>query len=727
MYRPKILTTLGPASLNGEIIKKLSDRNVDFFRINMSHTSIEQLKNHIKTIRKFSDTPICIDSEGAQVRTGLMPNNTIFNDRQRITLFSGNNSGTSSSMGLWPSIVFAQLRPGMILTVDFDSVLLSILSVKENTAEALVLNGGRVGENKAVTLFPSVSLPALSEKDIEAFRVGLDHDIRDFALSFANSADDVLKVRSMVGKDSNIISKIESKNGVLNLDNILKVTDSILIDRGDLSREIQLENIPFLQKMIIKKGTEHNKNVYVATNLLESMMVNGSPTRAELNDVINTLIDGATGLVLAAETAVGNYPVATVDILRSLISCYTNSLSGYDVEQLLERTSYLLPKMHGSKGKRIIARNDSIQKFQNNIKKFITLEIDECTYLDVLQIAQNVYSPLKGFMGKNDLIEVLDNYRLADGSIWTLPIILQIDKEKWETLNTGITIVLKYKNSPQSQIFLRIDELFKIDLDSVSQKWFGTTDLKHPGVARFMASGPFLVAGQIHHSNYEQVLERSSFLTPEQTRMIFSIKGWSRVVAFHTRNVPHKAHEYLMNEALKKSNADGLLIQPVIGPKKSGDFNSEAILGAYDILIESNFPGAIVSTFATYPRYSGPREAVFTALCRKNYGCTHFIVGRDHTGVGEYYKNISNSDLFNQLGDIGIKIIFFEKVGYNKSLKMIVEKDKSMKEDDFLSISGTNIRNALLNGQKISEKFIRKEIVDYLLKFLKDKKELFAK
>ena len=726
MYKPKILTTLGPASLNGEIIKKLSDRNVDFFRINMSHTSIEQLKNHIKTIRKFSDTPICIDSEGAQVRTGLMPNNTIFNDRQKITLFSGNNSGTSSSMGLWPSIVFAQLRPGMILTVDFDSVLLSILSVKENTAEALVLNGGRVGENKAVTLFPSVSLPALSEKDIKAFRIGLDHDIRDFALSFANSADDVLKVRSIVGKDSNIISKIESKNGVLNLDNILKVTDSILIDRGDLSREIQLENIPFLQKMIIKKGTEHNKNVYVATNLLESMMVNGSPTRAELNDVINTLIDGATGLVLAAETAVGNYPVATVDILRSLISCYTNSLSGYDVEQLLERTSYLLPKMHGSKGERIVAKNESIQKFQKNIKKFKTLEIDECTYLDVLQIAQNVYSPLKGFMGQDDLDEVLDNYRLADGSIWTLPIILQIDKEKWETLNTGITIVLKYKHSPQSQIFLKVNELFKIDLDSVSQKWFGTTDLKHPGVARFMKLGPFLVSGQIHHSNYEQALETSSFLTPEQTRMIFSIKGWSRVVAFHTRNVPHKAHEYLMNEALKKCNADGLLIQPVIGPKKSGDFNSDVILGAYNTLIESSFPRAIVSTFATYPRYSGPREAVFTALCRKNYGCTHFIVGRDHTGVGEYYKNISNSDLFNQLGDIGIKIIFFEKVGYNKSLKKIVEKDKNMKEEDFLSISGTNIRNALLNGEKISEKFIRKEIVDYLLKFSSEKKDLFV-
>ena len=727
MKKPKILTTLGPASLNRKVIKKLSDRSVDFFRINMSHTTIDHLKNHIKTIRQFSDTPICIDSEGAQVRTGLMPDNTTFNDRQRITLFSGGNKGDSSCMGLWPSVVFTQLRPGMILTVDFDSVLLSILSVKEDSAEALVLNGGRVGGNKAVTLFPSVSLPALSEKDIAAFRIALEYNIRDFALSFANSAKDVLKVRSIVGNDSNIISKIESKRGVLNLDKILKVTDSILIDRGDLSREIQLENIPFLQKMIIKKGNDYNKNVYVATNLLESMMISGNPTRAELNDVINTLIDGATGLVLAAETAIGKYPVAAVDILRSLISCYTNSLSGYNVEQLLERKSFLLPAMHGSGDKKTIVNNDSTQNFPNDIDKLDFLEIDECTYLDVLQIAQDVYSPLKGFMGKNDLMEVLDNYRLVDGNIWTLPIILQIDEEKWRTLNEGTTLALKYKNSLQSQMTLKIDELYTINLESVSQRWFGTTDLEHPGVARFMELGQFLVSGHIRHYNYKQILESSSFLTPEQTRMIFSIKGWSRVVAFHTRNVPHKAHEYLMKEAIKRSNADGLLIQPVIGPKKRGDFNAEVILDAYDILIESTFPGAIIGTFATYSRYSGPREAVFTALCRKNYGCTHFIVGRDHTGIGEYYKNISNSDLFDQLGDIGIEIIFFEKVGYNKSLEMITEINKSMKDDDFQSISGTQVRNAISNGEKISEKYIRKEIVDYLLKCLENNKELFVK
>ena len=149
-------------------------------------------------------------------------------------------------------------------------------------------------------------------------------------------------------------------------------------------------------------------------------------------------------------------------------------------------------------------------------------------------------------------------------------------------------------------------------------------------------------------------------LTPKQTRMIFNIKGWSRIVAFHTRNVPHRAHEYIMEKALDRASADGLLIQPVIGPKKTGDFVSEAILGSYDLLIESSFNGALLSTFATYSRYSGPRETVFTMLCRKNMGCSHFIVGRDHAGVMNYYEPQENRRFIESLGDLGIKPIFFE-------------------------------------------------------------------
>ena len=505
MNRPKILTTLGPVSLNSEIIKKLSDRGVDYFRINMSHTSIDELKQHIETIRKFSDTPICIDSEGAQVRTGLMTENTVYRDRERVILLPGNAMGESNKMGLWPSDVFPQLKPGDILTVDFDSLLLSVTTVTENQAEAIVLNGGSVGTNKAVTLFPPVSLPPLSEKDISAVKIGLEYGIKDFALSFANSVDDVLELRKIVGDDSSIISKIESKNGVNNLESILQVTDSILIDRGDLSREVPLENIPFLQKMIINKAKDFNKNVYVATNLLESMMTNSKPTRAEVNDVMNTLLDGATGLVLAAETAIGEQPVAAVDILRSLILRFIASHSGYQMSDLLEHQNLLLPEMHGIESGLHHRKVNDISLPSKSTKQIATLEIDENTFLDVIQLAQGVYAPLNGFMNLADLEGVLNNYKLSDNQVWTLPIILQINEEKWHSLKEGMTVSLKFEGSLESQMVLKISELYKIDLESVAKRWFGTKDIQHPGVERLMALGTYVVAGEIKHYNYEKI------------------------------------------------------------------------------------------------------------------------------------------------------------------------------------------------------------------------------
>ena len=525
MNRPKILTTLGPVSLNCEIIRKLSDRGVDYFRINMSHTSIDELKQHIEMIRKFSDTPICIDSEGAQVRTGLMPEGTVYRDRQSIILVPGNAVGESNQIGLWPSDVFPQLKPGDILTVDFDSLLLSVTTVTENQAEAIVLNGGSVGTNKAVTLFPAVSLPPLSEKDISAVKIGLEYGIRDFALSFANSADDVLELRKIVGDDSSIISKIECKNGVNNLESILQVTDSILIDRGDLSREVPLENIPFLQKMIINKAKDFNKNVYVATNLLESMMTNSKPTRAEVNDVMNTLLDGATGLVLAAETAIGEQPVAAVDILRTLILRYEASHSGYQMSDLLEHQNLLLPETHGIESRIHLGTGNDISFPSKYTEQVETLEIDENTFLDVIQIAQGVYAPLNGFMNLADLEGVLNNYKLSDNQVWTLPIILQINEEKWRSLKEGMTVSLKFEGSLESQMVLKISELYKIDLENVSKRWFGTNDIQHPGVERLMALGAYVVAGKIKHYNYEKILNSHYFLTPQQTRMIFSIKG----------------------------------------------------------------------------------------------------------------------------------------------------------------------------------------------------------
>ncbi len=721
MENTKILITLGPTSLNKEVILKLSSRQIDYFRINMSHTSIDELQKHIKTIRKYSDTPICIDSEGAQVRTSQLPEKTIFYDRQNIRLVSTKSVCDPNELGLWPQNVFAQLKPGDILTIDFDSALLVVTSISKNEAEATVLNGGSVGTNKAVTLFPSVILPPLSEKDIMAANIGLEYGIKDFALSFANTANDVMELRKIVGDKSNIISKIESKKSIRNLEEILKVTDAILIDRGDLSREVPIQNIPLIQKKIIKKSIGMNKNAYVATNLLESMMVNRKPTRAEVNDVINTLIDGAKGLVLAAETAIGENPIAAVDMLRSLISRFNRSYPDCTISQLMEYENLLLPEMHGLTS---FSNQFSEKKLKSkDLDEYKSIDININTYLDTIQIVQGVYSPLNRFMGSEELESVLKNYKLLCGQTWTLPIIFQIEKELWESLEVGMTVALKYAESPNSKITMDIKELYKIDLKNVSNLWFGTNDKNHPGVKRLFQLGHCVVSGEVLYYNYEQNMNAPYFLTPKQTRMIFDIKGWSKIVAFHTRNVPHRAHEYLMEKAMERTNADGLFIQPVIGPKKKGDFEKEAIFGAYDLFIKSFFNGAILSSFLTYSRYSGPREAVFTALCRKNYGCTHFIVGRDHTGVGKYYQGLESQELFEKLGDIGIQIVYFNKVGYNKNLEKIEEGN----EKDLENISGTLIRESIMKKIPIDEKIFRKEIFNFLIDMIDNNKPVFIK
>ncbi len=720
MKKIKILSTLGPSSFDKSIIQKLSRRGVDLFRINMSHTSIDELRDNIELINKYSDVPVCIDSEGAQVRTSVVPKNTTFFDRQTISLVSKNRVDEPNQIGLWPAAVFSQLSLGDIITIDFDSLLLVITSVGDNQAKAKVLNGGSVGDNKAVTVFPPVKLPALSIKDISAVKLGLKLGVKNFALSFANNVEDVRELRKIVGNESSIISKIESKRGIDNLDEILKETDAILIDRGDLSREVPIENIPLLQKKIIKTASKSGKNVFVATNLLESMMINSKPTRAEVNDVINTLIDGATGLVLAAETAVGAQPVKSVDMLRSLISRFEISYPDYSISQLLDHDNLLLPKMHGSKS--------VLDYISNKINKSALvgqLEVDERTFLDITQIAQGVYSPLKGFMNSSDLASVLSQYKLTSGEVWTLPIIYQINKDIWKKLKVGTTVSLIYKDSPLSDMAIDVTELYKIDLEDVAIQWFGTKDMNHPGVKQLFSLGEYVIAGEIIFQNYESTLNSPYFLTPKQTRIIFDIKGWSRIVAFHTRNVPHKAHEFLMNEAMNRTNADGLFIQPVVGPKKKGDFVSEVILGSYDILIEKYMKGALLAAFSTYSRYSGPREAIFTALCRKNYGCTHFIIGRDHTGVGNYYKHITNNELFDHVGDIGIEIVYFNQVGFSTDLNKIIELNDSSDEREIKSISGTEIRNALMNDKQIQKVFIRKVISDYLKLKIKNNEPVF--
>lgn len=333
----KILVTLGPNSLSKDFIEKCVAEGIYLFRINLSHTPIELVEGTIRYIQKAADIPICLDSEGAQLRNHSMANGSVVFKKNSIIKVSFDEVlGNENRISFSPRIVADQLEKGDRIRVDFDSVCLKIIEKKRDFYEAVVEQGGRVGSNKAADLDRELNLNPITEKDMKAIKIGKKLGINHFALSFANSGDDVKLMRELCGVDSHIISKIETRNSVLNLDSILQLTNEILIDRGDLSRNIRIEKIPFLQRRIISLSRSRGIPVFVATNLLESMVLTKNPTRAEVNDVVSTLIMGANGLVLAAETAIGKYPIESVKMIRRLIRQFERWTNNTSIAEILE-------------------------------------------------------------------------------------------------------------------------------------------------------------------------------------------------------------------------------------------------------------------------------------------------------------------------------------------------------------------------------------------------------
>jgi len=331
----KILCTLGPASLRGDVIRALEERGVDLFRINLSHTPPEAVEPTIALIRRYSNIPICLDTQGAQVRCGKMAEGTVLTAGTTVALQAADVMGGASEMTLWPASVFASMRPGDLVHVDFDGALLQVMDVAADhgSASAVVLEGGRVKSNRAVVMDPPPSLGPITDKDTTAIEIGVRLGIRHYALSFASSAGDVELIRALVPEASTVISKIESRAGVRNRDEIIDASDAVLIDRGDLSREVPVEYVPYYQKAIVRQANRWNTPVYVATNLLESMVTHRKATIAEMNDIANTLLDGVHGLVLAAETAMGVDPVGAVDAVLRCIKSFEHTSMGSLLEE----------------------------------------------------------------------------------------------------------------------------------------------------------------------------------------------------------------------------------------------------------------------------------------------------------------------------------------------------------------------------------------------------------
>jgi len=324
---------------------------------------------------------------------------------------------------------------------------------------------------------------------------------------------------------------------------------------------------------------------------------------------------------------------------------------------------------------------------------------------------------------------VLNKMRLANGVVWTIPIILDISEDEASKISVGDDVLLVGDDGRMAILY--VDDKYKFDKEDTVKKLYETNSDDHPGVRWIKNMNPILLGGKIDLIKRRESEFQEYALTPKQVRRLFEEKNWSRVVGFHTRNVIHRSHEFIQMKALEDENCDGLFVHPVVGKKKPGDYNAKYIIEGYKQMVKSFYPRnkVVFSTFSTFSRYAGPREAIFTALCRKNFGCSHFIVGRDHTGVGDFYHPQASHEIFDKFSDLGIKAIKFDKVFYSKELGSYVHEPErpDHSEEDKLHISGTDARKMFEKGEAPPDWFMRLEISKTIIDSIESGEEVFVR
>jgi sulfate adenylyltransferase len=346
--------------------------------------------------------------------------------------------------------------------------------------------------------------------------------------------------------------------------------------------------------------------------------------------------------------------------------------------------------------------------------------VDNRSALDLELIGVGAYSPLQGFMGREDYEWVLTQMRLSnDGLPWPIPITLSVDEEIASTLVEGDDYALIPKGEVEPLATLHLEEKYAFDKKKEAELVYKTTEKAHPGVNYLYNRGSVQLGGKIRllrHIEYTDLLDYR--FNPVETRKIFAERGWKTVVGFQTRNPIHRAHEYIQKSALEM--VDGLFIHPLVGETKSDDIPADVRIRCYETMIENYYPKdrVFLGVFPAAMRYAGPREAVFHALVRKNYGCTHFTVGRDHAGVGDYYGSFDAHKIFQEFDpqEIGIVPLFFDNVFYCRGCdNMASFKTCPHEAVDRVTLSGTKVREILANGEHLPKEFTRPEVSKILL------------
>lgn len=324
--KKKIIITLGPSTMRTSMLRKLREKKIDLFRINLSHTSIKDLSKILKKLKKEKISPICIDTEGAQIRTYKIKKK-FYKIGQKINVINIKKSiNKKNTINLYPKLDLKNFTKGTEVLIGFENLKVKILSSTQTLAKAVVVEDGLIENNKGVhAINKDIKLLPLTEKDMQAIKIAKKYNIKNFALSFANDLNSISTIKKYLNKSDKLISKIETKKGFINRKKIISSSNTILIDRGDLSRYIPVEKIPLAQKIITKECVKQKRELFIATNLLETMINGKNPTRAESNDIYNSLVDGASGLVLAAETAIGKFPLECVEFLKKCIKIFSYS------------------------------------------------------------------------------------------------------------------------------------------------------------------------------------------------------------------------------------------------------------------------------------------------------------------------------------------------------------------------------------------------------------------